>query len=580
MTLYSQNIFVKQYLLIGTLFFSFALAGLAQHTVETDWVEVATGSEDVSAMASCVDALGNSYITGIFKGTVDFDPNGSNLNLSAVGQRDVFVQKFDPSGTLIWTKSFGGTHIDESTAIATDVDGAVYITGYYYYTSDFDPGPDTFSMTANAGSDAFVVKLRANGDFEWAISLGGDGAGGEGGKAIKTDAQKNIYITGQFSGTADFDLNTGQAIYTAAGCGACLDIFVLKMDSSLNHVWSKVLAGAGWDYSAGLEIDNSGNIYIGGTFVSTVDFDPSPSSTFNVTVSGARDAFIQKLDAMGNFVWVKTIGGHYDDYLIDFCLDTVGNVYMIGSVEDSLDMDPGAGVVMQYGAANYILKLDDNGNYISSTLFEDSTGSIHSSECRVDADGFLYLLGIFYQTVDFDAGPNTHTLTSWGSNDAYILKLASDGSFVWVKSFGSLGHEAVKALSLDQWGNIYISGGYHYTCDFDIGPDTLDHTSQGVLKDMYHLKLTQDFTPIVKVNKDAFVISIYPNPTAQNVFVESKEENGFQVELFDMNGSLLLERSSLGNTIELDVSQLPSTSYLLSITSGHKTITKKIIKRS
>jgi hypothetical protein len=67
--------------------------------------------------------LENSYITGIFKGTADFNPSGSNLNLSAVEQRDVFVQKFDPVGNLIWTKTFGGAHIDESAAISTDAAG-------------------------------------------------------------------------------------------------------------------------------------------------------------------------------------------------------------------------------------------------------------------------------------------------------------------------------------------------------------------------------------------------------------------------------------------------------------------------
>jgi hypothetical protein len=577
MILFTQNSIFKKCLFVSVLLFSFLLKGFAQHVVETDWVQVATGSKDVYATASCVDVLGNSYVTGVFKGTVDFDPSGSSLNLSAVGQTDVFVQKFNPSGNLIWTKVFGGSHIDESSAIVTDAAGGVYITGYYYYTSDFDPGPDTFNLTANAGSDAFALKLDANGDFDWAISLGGDGAGQEGLVDIKIDAQKNIYLTGEFSGTADFDLNAGQAIYTAAGCGACLDVFILKMDSSLNHIWSKVLTGTGWEYSAGLEIDANGNIYIGGIFANTVDFDPS-SNVLNIPVNGGRDFFIEKLDSMGDFVWVKTLGGHYNDYLSDFCLDAQGNIYMIGSVEDSLDMDPGTGVVMQYGAADYLLQLDANGNYIRSTIFENSTGRMHSSECRIDADGFLYLLGIFSQKVDFDAGPNSYPLISWGSNDAYILKLASDGSFIWVRSFGSFGHEAVKALSLDQWGNLYISGGYHYSVDFDLGTDTLYHTAQGVLKDMYHLKLTQDFTPVVKIKKDAFVVRVFPNPASKNIFVESKE-SALQVALFDMNGSLLLEQNSLDNTIDLDVSKLPSASYLLRISKGEQTVTKKVIKQ-
>lgn len=120
MILFTQNSIFKKCLFVSVLLFSFLLKGFAQHVVETDWVQVATGSKDVYATASCVDVLGNSYVTGVFKGTVDFDPSGSSLNLSAVGQTDVFVQKFNPSGNLIWTKVFGGSHIDESSAIVTD----------------------------------------------------------------------------------------------------------------------------------------------------------------------------------------------------------------------------------------------------------------------------------------------------------------------------------------------------------------------------------------------------------------------------------------------------------------------------
>lgn len=570
----NNAIFLSQFSVIISLLLIHSFNLSAQHTVDTDWVKIASGSRSVSATASHINALGENYVTGIFEGTVDFDPGVDTLNLTSGSptSRDVFIQKFDIAGNLIWAKSFGGTHIDESTDICTDSAGNIYITGYYYQTSDFDPGPNVFNMTANGSVDAFVVKLDANGDFLLAFSIGGTGGGwAEKGTGIRVDAQNNMYITGNFSGTIDLDLGLGQAIYSTSR----LDMYILKMDANLNYIWSKVMEGSGLDYAQCLELDAFGNIYLAGHFGAifngTVDFDPS-SSTFNVTTNGNLDIFVQKLDPMGNLVWVKTIGGYDNDYLEDLCLTPEGDIYVTGSATDSLDMDPGLDTTIHDGVAGgYLLKLDNNGNYIWSHNFSQI-----GHQCITDSDGYCYLLGNFSQSLDFDLGPNVQILTSLGSSDIYILKLDANGDFVWVKSFGGSFVETGNALAIDEWSNLYISGGYYYTCDFDIGPDTLNYTAQGFLMDMYHLKLTQQVVPINKLDDKDFFVKIFPNPTQGTVFIEL-EEKGLQVSLFDLNGVLLLYRESFDNNIKLDISNYPPSSYFLRINDGQRISTKKII---
>ncbi|HOZ31121.1 MAG TPA: SBBP repeat-containing protein, partial [Bacteroidales bacterium] len=144
-------------------------------------------------------------------------------------------------------------------------------------------------------------------DLDWANAMGGTDY--DSGNSISTDALGNIYITGSFSGTADFDPSASTYNLTSAGSG---DIFIQKLDASGNFVWAKVMGETYDDIGYSISTDASGNSYITGYFFETVDFDPS-EGTYNLISVGARDIFIQKLDASGNFVWAKAMGGTYYD---------------------------------------------------------------------------------------------------------------------------------------------------------------------------------------------------------------------------------------------------------------------------
>ena len=122
--------------------------------------------------------------------------------------------------------------------------------------------------------------------------------------SISSDAIGNIYTTGYFAGTVDFD--PGNGITTLDPTGA--DIFVHKMDSSGNFIWARSFGGIGEDRGLSLKVDDLGNVYTTGAFNGTADFDPS-TGTANLTSNGFQDAFVSKLNANGDFVWVKQMGG-------------------------------------------------------------------------------------------------------------------------------------------------------------------------------------------------------------------------------------------------------------------------------
>jgi hypothetical protein len=132
------------------------------------------------------------------------------------------------------------------------------------------------------------------GDFGWAVGAGS--AGGDEGRAVATDAAGNVYVTGYFSGTVDFDPSAADAALTAAGGQ---DVFVAKYTAAGALVWVRQLGGQFSTAATGIAVDSSGNVYTTGSFAGTVDFDPG-AGTANLTAAGKSDVFVLKLDAGGN----------------------------------------------------------------------------------------------------------------------------------------------------------------------------------------------------------------------------------------------------------------------------------------
>ncbi|MGC6468655.1 MAG: SBBP repeat-containing protein, partial [Chitinophagales bacterium] len=190
-----------------------------------EWAKSFGGTFDDQGYSIALDASGNVYTTGWFAGTVDFDPGAGTNNLTAQGSADVFVQKLDPLGNLIWAKSFGGTSADQGYSIALDASGNVYTTGRFRGTVDFDPGAGLATLTSAGSDDVFIQKLDPLGNLIWAKSFGGTSA--DYGYSIAVDASGNVYTTGYFQGTVDFDPGAGTNNLTAQGNR---DVFIQKLD--------------------------------------------------------------------------------------------------------------------------------------------------------------------------------------------------------------------------------------------------------------------------------------------------------------------------------------------------------------
>jgi type IX secretion system substrate protein/beta-propeller repeat-containing protein len=293
---------------------------------------------------------------------------------------------------------------------------------------------------------------------------------------ITSDAAGNVYVTGEFSGTVDFDPGPGAQTLTATGA----DIFIGKFDASGNLIWVKSINQEG-GYS--IAVDAAGNVYTTGLFFGTADFDPGPG-TYTLTGAGSRDVFVSKLDASGNFIWAKAMGGAGYEQGNSITVDAAGNVYTTG-ITDGGDFDPGPGIQLLTGRT-FISKLDAAGNYVWAVALASADGY----SIAVDAAGNVYTTGYFANaSTDFDPGPGTVNLTHAGNADIFVSKLDASGNFVWAKGIGGADAEVGSSLALDATGNIYITGSFQNSVDFDPGAGTNILTSVSGTSDMYVSKL-------------------------------------------------------------------------------------------
>jgi len=344
------------------------------------WAKSVGGTESDSVNMVALDSSGNVHATGRFTGTVDFDPGAGTQNLvstvSTPVTSDVFVWKLSSSGDYVWAKSVGGAGGDSGSGVALDSSGNVYITGYFFFTADFDPGAATQDLTSLGNDDVFVLKLSSSGDYLWVKSVGGTGS--EWGNSVALDSSGNVHVAGRFSNTVDFDPSAG--VQSLASAGAT-DAFVLKLSSSGSYVWAKSIGGTGGDAGNTVALDSSGNVHIAGDFISTVDFDTS-DGTANLTatciapgctVSGGQDGFVLRLDATGN----SATSSAPTPFAIDSITSSVTNgSYRSGNIDIVVTFNQATTIAV--GQPNPALLLNSGQNVQATYLSSNGDNTQHT----------------------------------------------------------------------------------------------------------------------------------------------------------------------------------------------------------
>lgn len=416
-----------------------------------------------------VDDSGYTYTVGEFAGTVDFNPSGSIYNLTASGSsRDIYITKLDSDGNLVWAVNIGNGNDEVVNDIAYDNNGYLILTGTFLQTVDFDPGIGSSTLTSTSNyRTAFILKLTTDAQFEWAKNPNWrtEGVG------VHVGPNGDVYAA----------LNTTEAqpgqIISFPGSGwsfasVAAEFFVWKLSAAGATQWVKEGENGGVQQlpSRSIIVDGSDNVVVVGKYLGSTTFLDLGAFGGPNNISGVSgdDGFVFKLNSSGIYQWHRTFTSsstvrctavHYVD----------DNSFLIGgNFTGSVNFNPPLATFSHTAAGSFdgfLLEMDYQNTVLSSYSF-GGTGIEWIRDLSSDDQGGRYVAGRFTGTADFDGTSNIYNLSSEGSEDAFLLKTTSNGSFSWAFNYGSSGDEEMFAVTNFN-DAIYVGGNFQGTIDMD-----------------------------------------------------------------------------------------------------------------
>jgi hypothetical protein len=421
-------------------------------------------------------------LSGFFSFSADFDPGPGTFSLSSQGNDDAFVASYDSSGSFQWALGLGSTSNDVGRALAVDEQGQVFVSGYFLNQVDFDPGPGT-AILDGVGGDAFVAAYDSAGSYQWAEKLGGTRF--DVGQALALGPDSLLLNGGRFIGMVDLDPGPGLfPVQDFDNNGSSYVVGLDKNSGSFRKGFATEDQRGGDDDARALLSGSQGNYFLGGSFSGEVDFDPGGGAAF-LDGAGHRGGFIAKYDSLDQLLWAKAFVSTDFAWVEALAQDAYGNLLACGQFQGRVDFDPGADSLFLSSTPGFIsrpdlfiLKLDPQGNLLWARSLGGSDFEA-AYDLVVDGKQDVLVTGYFRQTVDFDPGPGTASLS--GSNrDAFVLKLDSAGLYQWAFQLGGSSNDYGYALEVDSLDNFYVGGSFRNTADFDPSANSSNQTSAGI----------------------------------------------------------------------------------------------------
>lgn len=349
-------------------------------------------------------------------------------------------------GTPLGIRSFGDAGDDIPMDVATDRQGNLIIVGNFDGTLDFGAGP----ITSGESSDVFVVKLGPDGSAMWSKSFGDDAV--QEAQRVAVDAEGNVLIVGHFRGTIDF----GGGPLVSAGAR---DVFVVKLDASGNHVWSKQFGDKAEQFGRGIAADGHGNVFIAGSAWGTIDFGGGALKS-----AGFEDIFVTKMDKDGQYIWSKLFGDAQTQEVWDLATDHEGNVTVAAFILGNVDFGDG----LTQGGANpdaAVVKLSGDGATLWSHRYGDQQRQ-YGQSIAVDSRGNVVLTGLMQGSIDFGDGP----VESAGAFDFFVTKFDATGKVLWHHRYGDQYDQPSLLVSVDSTDAVLLTGYFLGAVDFGGSP--------------------------------------------------------------------------------------------------------------
>ncbi|MFN3403330.1 MAG: T9SS type A sorting domain-containing protein [Cytophagaceae bacterium] len=378
---------------------------------QVNWAFSFQGSSGTAVEKITQDSAGDIVITGGFTGNgADFDPSTKSHILNTKGGQDIFIAKYDINKNLKWALGIGGTYNDLVHGLATDLEGNVYICGSFLSDIAFAEEGTPGSYFNDSGTHGFFAKYNKDGIFQWASVFEGGTSDCYG---ITLDLFNNIYLTGKIQNTVDLDPTSSAGELKSIGGS---DIFVAMFFANGKYNWGfRVGSNAayyGYTYNeSGHDIKFcNGFLYVTGSFAGLTEFNPNPGTSYKRGSKGQLDPFLAKYDILGNIQWVVNIAA--------------------------------------------------------------STSSDNAYALDLDKDENVYITGGIYYSADFDASENIATISTNGGQDIFVAKYDKDGHYKWAFAAGGPNFDEYGlGISINNKGDLFLTGTYHGVSDFDPSPD-------------------------------------------------------------------------------------------------------------
>ncbi len=425
-------------LTLDASFFQFAGYNPPEVSNLTQTKQLGTSGFDLSNSVT-TDSLGNVYAAGVTTGSIG-DSN--------VGVRDVWINKYDNTGELLWTRQFGSSETDFVLTIGADNADNLYLAGLT---------EGTLGGERQGGvSDAWVAKYDSDGNQQWIQKIEGIAGRPTSSNSLDIDIDGNVYL----SGVTDSLNPEGSALPVST------DFWVAKYDPNGNQQWFQQLGKSDeateFDESYRNAVDRDGNVYSTGF----------TTSNLVGTNAGLYDVWLTKHDTNGYLEWIRQIGTEDYEWAWGVDTDSNGNIYLGGYTLGDL----GGTNAGSYDV--WLAKYDNQGNQLWIQQF-GSPGDDEAFSLKIDSQDNIFLTG--YTDNDLGGANN-------GSYDAWVAKFDINGNQQWIQQFGTPQLEQAYDITFDNAGNLYITGlsdgslGDINAGSFDAWIAKLDVTS-GLLKD-------------------------------------------------------------------------------------------------
>lgn len=437
-----------------------------------------SGATGVEIVDIEVDSDGNSYVLANFSGSPNLNPGGTPaLVKNSFSNSNLFLAKYDRTGALIAGRAVTGVNLIVGTDLVMDGDDFVYITGSFSGFALFETGgvPGSFNRSATGGSDIFLLKYSAATLlYQWDYVAGG--ASDESGHGVAVDANGDVFLTGGYNGTVDFDGAGALAALTSNGGE---DMFLAKIDDATGNILYRHSFGStNNDRGQTVDCTSGTNLYVGGYFNGLMDIDPV--GVQNIAPILGQDGFVIRFSDAGTLGLLNSvvIAGNGTNEVglvkvskadLPYVTANFEQTVSLGGVVTRTSNGSVDGLVMQYPVD---LSTPNWATVVGGTGIDAVFGM------TLDVCGNVFITGSYQGTVDFNPGAAASNLTGpTGVNSGYYVAkyLEGTGSFILAGGEEIAGRDnSSAAVALDRGGNVLLGLNTSSAADTDVSVDAVN----------------------------------------------------------------------------------------------------------